>query len=273
MMTEENTDTLAPLTPEGCDLRGYEFMPFYGDHLLGSDFNGRASDAEWRAGVTLWWAAWNQVPAASLPDDDAVLCRLCGLGKDLRTWKKIRTGALHGFVKCSDGRLYHRFLAPKAAEAWERRLRERDRKAQWRRSRDADRDGDSHGTETGTGRGQDGLVPVLSSLKREGQGQGQGQGQGEREKKERKKEPAGGGYAFAGRTVRLTEADLAQWRKSFAAIPDLVAELTSIDAWWQDQPDDKRRKWFHATAGMLAKRCNEAASPKPARDGLIPMEF
>lgn len=116
----------APIVPAGVDLRGYGWMPLYGNHLFGSEFNARCSDAEWRAGMTLWWAAWNQVPAASLPDDDVALTRLADLGRDTRTWKRIRAMALHGFVKCSDGRLYHPFLAKLATEAWERRREEQE---------------------------------------------------------------------------------------------------------------------------------------------------
>jgi len=111
----------APLVPPDVDLRGYDFMPLYGHRLFGSDFNARASDASWRARVTLWWAAWNQVPAASLPNNDAALCRLADLGRDVKTFVRLKADALHGFVECSDGRLYHRALAAWALEAWERR--------------------------------------------------------------------------------------------------------------------------------------------------------
>ena len=37
--------------------------------------------------------------------------------------------ALRGFVRCSDGRLYHRVLAEKARTAWDERLRYEHRKA------------------------------------------------------------------------------------------------------------------------------------------------
>lgn len=150
----------APLVAADVDLNGYQFMPLYGHRLFGSEFNARCSDAAWRAGVTLWWAAWNQVPAASLPDDDAALCRLADLGRDVKAWRKIRADALHGFVKCSDGRLYHRALAEYAAEAWDRRVRDRARKAAWRAGRNADADRDETRTETGTHVGQRRDVPA-----------------------------------------------------------------------------------------------------------------
>ena len=147
------TDLPEPLTPPEADLQGYGFMPLYGHRLFGSGFNALSNDAEWRAGVTLRWAAWNQVPAGSLPDDDAALARLADLGRDLRRWRRLRANALRGFVKCADGRLYHTVLAPLVIEAWTRRLAERDWKRKYRgkkQGRDADIDADIREAETGT---------------------------------------------------------------------------------------------------------------------------
>lgn len=164
-----------PMTPPDCDLRGMEWMPLYGSRLFGSDFDAHASDAEFRAAMQLWWSAWNQVPAASLPNDEVALCRLAGLGRDLRAWKKVRARAMHGFFMCSDGRYYHRALSTFALESWARRLKDRERKAKWREQRegksrksDADATRTETGTETGTERGQhmgqnaDGDVPATT---------------------------------------------------------------------------------------------------------------
>jgi hypothetical protein len=142
------------------DLRGYEFMPLYGHHLFGSDFNARVSDAGWRAAMTLWWAAWNQVPAASLPNDDVALTRLADLGRDLKAFRKIKGEALHGFTECSDGRLYHKALAVWALEAWDRRVKERQRKANWRAAKHREKDGTETGTHTGQETGQQRDVPA-----------------------------------------------------------------------------------------------------------------
>jgi hypothetical protein len=76
------------------------------------------------------------------------------MGREIKAFRKIKSVALHGFCKCSDGRLYHKFLAPKAIEAWDRRLREKERKAKWRQSRGQDKDVSGTGTETGTDTGQ-----------------------------------------------------------------------------------------------------------------------
>jgi len=147
------SDLPEPLVPPEVDLRGMDWMPLYGQHLFGSVFNGACSDAGWRAGVTLWWAAWTQQPAASLPSDDAALCRLADLGRDLAAWNALKGEALHGFILCSDGRLYHKFLSKIAIESWGKRMKARERKAAWR-----GRNGDGTGTE----RGRNGDVPALS---------------------------------------------------------------------------------------------------------------
>lgn len=121
-----------PIVPLDLDLRDFRWMKLDLIALFNSDFNSTADDTAWRAGVTLWGKAWHQVPAGSLPDDDARLCNLAGLGRDMKTWRRVKHEALHGFDRCSDGRLYHRFLCGMAVEAAD----ERDRYA---RRREADR--------------------------------------------------------------------------------------------------------------------------------------
>lgn len=76
--------------------------------LLGSDLAALGDPAaNWYALLT-WCAAFHQVPAGSLPDDDATLAYLVRLGRDVRTWRRMREkGAMRGWEKHSDGRLYH----------------------------------------------------------------------------------------------------------------------------------------------------------------------
>src|SRR5690606_19396091 len=93
-----------PLTPAGCDLRDFAFMPLDASRLLDSDLFALSTGEEFKAAMSLWCKAWLQIPAASLPDDDRVLAHLSGAGT---RWKKIKDMALRGFVKCTDGRLYH----------------------------------------------------------------------------------------------------------------------------------------------------------------------
>jgi hypothetical protein len=117
-----------PLTPPTCDLRDFAYMPLDVVRLRDSDLAATPDGEVFRAAILSWCTAWHQVPAASLPDDDPVLARLLGYGRDVKGWTKLRAaGALKGFVKCSDGRLYHPVVAEKAVTAWEAKQAQRNR--------------------------------------------------------------------------------------------------------------------------------------------------
>lgn len=116
------TELPSPLTPPDCDLRDFPFMPLDVVRLRDSDLSGTPDAEIFRAGVLSWCASWHQIPAASLPDDDAAIARLIGMGRDVKGWKKLReAGALRNWIKCSDGRLYHPVVAEKAIEAWQKK--------------------------------------------------------------------------------------------------------------------------------------------------------
>jgi uncharacterized protein YdaU (DUF1376 family) len=110
--------------------------------LLTSELVARANGDEFKAAVLLWCHAWQQVPAASLPDNDVVLASFAGFGRNLNGWQRVRAMALHGFIKCSDGRLYHKTLADEAKRASVRhasyaaaRKADADRLKRWRDKR------------------------------------------------------------------------------------------------------------------------------------------
>jgi hypothetical protein len=129
-----------PLTPPECDLRDYPWMPLDAARLLDSSLFARSTGDEFKAAVALWCKAWGQVPAGSLPDDPRDLAHLSGAGA---RWNKVKAMALHGWVRCSDGRLYHHVVADKAREAWERKLAQRSRTEAARAARAARRS-DAH---------------------------------------------------------------------------------------------------------------------------------
>ena len=108
----------APLVPRDLDLQDFPFMPVDIWRLFGSEFHARSDDAAWRAGLTLWLKSYHQVPASSMPNDDVALARAAELGRDLKTWKRIKADALRGWILCDDGRLYHPVVAEKALEGW-----------------------------------------------------------------------------------------------------------------------------------------------------------
>ena len=119
-------DLPQPLVPADVDLRNFGYLQLDVLRLRDSDLAALSTGDEFKAAVMLWCVAWHQVPAASLPDDDRLLARFSGAGP---LWKKVREGALRGFVKCSDGRFYHRILAEKAMESWAKKIAQRERTA------------------------------------------------------------------------------------------------------------------------------------------------
>ena len=112
----------APLTPEDCNLQDFAFMPLDVARLRDSDMAAYESPEACWAAVLLWSAAWHQVPAASLPDDDRFLAKAAGYGRVVKEWMNVREGALHGWIKCADGRLYHPVVAEKANESWYKKV-------------------------------------------------------------------------------------------------------------------------------------------------------
>lgn len=125
-MTTDNT-LPAPLVPAEVDLRDFGFMPLDVRTLLSSSLwiKAKKDPRVAHAAVSLWCEAWHQVPAGSLPDDDEVLADLARC--DEKEWRRIRERALQHFVKCSDGRLYHRTVCAKAIESWAAKVARRER--------------------------------------------------------------------------------------------------------------------------------------------------
>ena len=109
------------------DLRDFQFMPLDVVRLRDSDFAITATGDEFKAGVLLWCAAWHQVPAGSLPDNDLMLASFAGYGRDIQAWAGVKIMALHGFSKGEDGRLYHSVICEKAAESWDKKNAQRSR--------------------------------------------------------------------------------------------------------------------------------------------------
>lgn len=113
----------APLVPVECDMQNFMRMPLAVGRLLGSDtWIAAAEDPRLgHALISLWCEAWRQVPAGSLPDADLTLQRfsMCPSAKE---WVRVRDRALAGWVRCSDGRLYHPTVCEMALEGWLEKL-------------------------------------------------------------------------------------------------------------------------------------------------------
>ena len=113
----------APYVPANADLRDFPAMLLDVVRLRDSRLALTASGDEFMAAVLLWAAAWHQVPAGSLPEDER---ELAGLAKvEPRKWARVRAMVLRQWVLCSDGRLHHPVIAEKALECWIEKLNAR----------------------------------------------------------------------------------------------------------------------------------------------------
>jgi len=128
MMLEQSLP--APLTHPDCDLRDFPYMPLMVVQFRDSDLAADETPEVCWAAMLIQAASWHQLPAGSIPDDDNWLAKTANYrmrGKTDRAWKQVRQGALHGWMKCNDGRLYHPDVAKKANDAWDSKLKQRYR--------------------------------------------------------------------------------------------------------------------------------------------------
>lgn len=107
-----------PPVPPDANLTHYDDMPLEVRRLRDSGIAGEPDAEIFRCAVLVWCAAWHQLPAGSLPNNDAELCRLVGLGRDLKTWNKLKRGVLRGWRLFADGRLYHPVVTEKVIDRW-----------------------------------------------------------------------------------------------------------------------------------------------------------
>ena len=135
-----------PLTPADSDLSDFSFMPLEVGRFRRSDLVTQAEPEAVVAAVLLWGAAWHSTPSASLSNDDRSLAQAAGYGRAVAAFRSIKEVALHGFILCSDGRLYHPVVAEKALEAWEAKLKRlwRTECARIRKANERGRDADDH---------------------------------------------------------------------------------------------------------------------------------
>lgn len=161
-MTDEKPLPEPPIEAN-IELRGLRSMPIDVERLLNSDFSTTCSDAEFRAGLTAWCRSWQQKPAGSLPNNDVALAKLLGFGTDKKRWLKVKERALHGFVLCSDGRLYHPVVVEKAKEAWKKRGEWKKRQAKKRAAeKDPEGDGGPGGGEGDVPPSPPGAKPIVT---------------------------------------------------------------------------------------------------------------
>jgi hypothetical protein len=115
-------ETASPMLASEVDLTDFSFMPLEIERLRKSKAwlvcRRRPELAFYM--LNLWMRSWHERPAASIEDDDDVLADAAGCSPE--KWPEVRADALRGWVKCSDGRLYHPVVAVIAAEKWADKL-------------------------------------------------------------------------------------------------------------------------------------------------------
>ena len=135
------SDLPAPLVAADLDVRDLDGFMLNVERLMASELVALSSHEVIAGALFLWCRAWKQLPAASLPDDDRVIAAFAKM--PIARFRKLKTNVLRGFIKCSDGRLYHRTLAGEAIAAYarkkvfiERRGKDAERLKQWRLKQD-----------------------------------------------------------------------------------------------------------------------------------------
>jgi uncharacterized protein YdaU (DUF1376 family) len=171
------TDLPAPPVPADCDLRDMDGFMLNVERLLASELWALSDGSSFKAAVALWCRSWKQIPAASLPDDDAVIAAFAGVSVPML--RKNRAVILRGFIKCSDGRLYHKTLAEDAVRSMAAKQRRKEAKEaeaeRLRTYRERKKNGDQNGDRTGERTPyEQSAYGTRQDRDRTGTGQGQG---------------------------------------------------------------------------------------------------
>jgi hypothetical protein len=120
-------DLPAPLVDAHIDCSDLDGFMLNAERLMSSELLALYGNEVLGAALLLWCRAWKQQPAASLPDDDRINAAFARL--PLKKFLGIKDAVMRGFVKCSDGRLYHRFLSVEATRAYARKVQFREKRA------------------------------------------------------------------------------------------------------------------------------------------------
>jgi hypothetical protein len=128
-----------PLTAPDSKVASFDWFPLYYRQLVNSAFWRNATGDVCKISVELWAEAWQQTPAASLPNDDERLAQMAGFGRrSIGDWKAIKKHVMKAWILCADNRWYHKTLARVANEQIEKRD---EKRVQWRAKKAAQRAG------------------------------------------------------------------------------------------------------------------------------------
>lgn len=209
-------------------------IPLFGDAYIAD--TRHLSLEEHGAYLTLMMIAW-RAEDCSLPDDDARIARM--LGVTAKKWAKLKPTVM-SFWCLEDGRWTQKRLSKERQYvAKKSKQNAESANARWNskplKTNDVD---DANASPAQCERNAP--PPSLSK---------------EEEESKIMPDRSGDEYAFFGQTIKLAPRHMTEWRRVFHAILDINAELSTIDDWWQQEPQSaKRENWFLATKGMLNKK-------------------
>ena len=108
-------DLPPPPIPPDVDLREIRNFDMDVARVLSSKLWIISTGEEFKRAFASWVRSWHEIPAGSLPANDAELLPLLGL----TSWDGVRRDVvLAGWKLHSDGRLYHRVVVKQALRVW-----------------------------------------------------------------------------------------------------------------------------------------------------------
>jgi len=134
---------VAPEPPYPADTEANGYKPMVDWQRIKSSKSWRLCPPELRnALLRLWLESWNEVPAGSWEDDDELIA--AAIDVTPVTLRKHRVTLLRGWVRHSDGRLYHKFITEQVFHMCEKRKdtneANRERQARWRERKRQERE-------------------------------------------------------------------------------------------------------------------------------------
>ena len=118
-----------PPYPKNTRVKGWKFAVDY-ERINQSDTWALAPPDMRPWLLMLWLTAWQQCPAGSFPDDDALIA--ARIGMDRRVFVAHKDILMRNWERYSDGRLYHPVLVEQVLNYAEHNRKERERLAAWR---------------------------------------------------------------------------------------------------------------------------------------------
>lgn len=229
-------------------------MPVFVDALVGDTLG--LSAEEFGAYCLILFSTWRNNGVA-LVDDDKRMARICRMTE--KRWRERIRPALIGFFDLSGGT----WRQGRLEKEWNFVAKQVEQKRSAGKASAAAKllkTKDDEPTAVDEPLQQEGQQPTPTPTEEVGSDNQSIEPEGESSKAARGA-PRCGKYAFAGSVVRLTSKDLEQWQRVYHAIPDIIAALVSLDAYYKENlKGDDRKNWFVRCSTALGKKHQEYLS-------------